>query len=86
MTTNYLNNKEKVVVANFKVDSIKAQSSKLRKDLIKAMDQSMKVKELKEVLKVEKKLVIQKDNEVQDAFLRTEIGRASCRERVFALV
>ena len=71
MTIDYSNNKEKVVVANSKVDSIKAQSSKLRKDLIKAMDQSMKVKELKEVLKVEKKLVIQKDDEIQAAFLKT---------------
>ena len=49
-------------MANFKVDSIEAESSKLRKDLIEAMDQSTKakekVKELKEALKVEKKLVI----------------------------
>ena len=62
-------------MANSKVDSIKAQSSKLRKDLIKAMDQSMKVKELKEVLKVEKKLVIQKDNEIQAALLKTDEER-----------
>ena len=68
MTSDYLNSKKKVVVANSKVDSIKAESSKWRKDLIKAMDQSTKakenVKELKDVLKVEKKLVIQKDEEV----------------------
>ena len=55
-------------MANSKVDSIKAESSKWRKDLIKAMDQSTKakenVKELKDVLKVKKKLVIQKDEEV----------------------
>ena len=63
-------------MANSKVDSIEVESSKLRKDLIKAMDQSTKakekVKELKEALKVEKKLVIQKDKEVQAAFLRTD--------------
>ena len=63
-------------MANSKVDSIKAESLKLRKDLIEAMDQSTKakekVKELKEVLNVEKKLVIQKDEEVQAALLRTD--------------
>ena len=60
-------------MANSKVDSIKAKSSRLRKDLIEAMDQSTmakeKVKELKEALKVEKKLVILKDKEVQATFL-----------------
>ena len=79
MTTDYLNSEEEVVVANSKVDSIEVESSKLRKDLIKAMDQSTKakekVKELKEALKVEKKLVIQKDKEVQAAFLRTDEER-----------
>ena len=65
-----------MVVANSKVDSVEAKSSRLRKDLIEAIDQSTnakeKVKKLTEALKVEKKLVIQKDNEVQDAFLRTD--------------
>ena len=68
LTTDYLSNKEKVVVANSKVDSVEAESSRLRKDLIEAIDQSTKVKEkakeMKEALKVEKKLVIQKDKEV----------------------
>ena len=72
----YLSSEEKVVVANSKVDSVEAKSSRLRKDLIEAIDQSTKAKEkvkkLTEALKVEKKLVIQKDNEVQDAFLRTD--------------
>ena len=61
------------MVANSKVDSIEAESSRLRKDLIEAMDQltmaKEKVKELKEALKVEKKLVIPKDEEVQATFL-----------------
>ena len=74
--TDYLNNEEKVVVANSKVNSIDTESLKLRKDLIKAMDQltkaKEKVKELKEALKVEEKLVIQKDEEVQVALLRTD--------------
>ena len=46
------------------------------KDLIKAMNQSTKakkrVKELKEALKVEKKLIIQKDEEVQSTLLKTD--------------
>ena len=66
----------KVVVANSKVKSLEAKSSKLRKDLIETMDQVMKakekVKELKDVLKVEKRLVIQKDEEVQAALLKTD--------------
>ena len=64
------------MVANSKVDSIKAESSNLRKDLIEAMDQATKakekVKELKDALKVEKKLVIQKEKEVQAALLKTD--------------
>ena len=75
----YLNSEEKVVVANSKVDSIEAESLKLRKDLIEAMDQSTKakenVKELKKALNVKKKLVIQKDEEVQAAFLRMDKER-----------
>ena len=64
------------MVANSKVDSIESESSKLRKDLIEAMEQvtkaKEKVKELKDALKVEKKLVIQKDKEVQATLLKTD--------------
>ena len=70
---------KKVVVANSKVDSVEAKSSQLKKDMIEVMDQSPKakekVKELKEALKIENKLVVQKDKEVQDAFLRTDEER-----------
>ena len=63
-------------MANSKVESLEAKSSKLRKDLIETMDQVMKakekVKELKDVLKVEKRLVIQKDEEVQAALLKID--------------
>ena len=63
-------------MANSKVDSVETESSRLWKDLIEAMDQSTKakekVKELKEALKIEKKLVIQKDKDVQAALLRTD--------------
>nr|POE50396.1 hypothetical protein CFP56_35569 [Quercus suber] len=73
LTTNYLGSEEKVV-ANSKVNSVEAKSSRSRKDLIEAMDQVMeakkKVKELKDELKIEKKLVIQKDKEVQATLLK----------------
>nr|POE75827.1 hypothetical protein CFP56_05097 [Quercus suber] len=76
LMTDYLNSEEKVVVANSKVNSIKAKSLKLRKDLIKAMDQATKakekVKDLRDTLKVEKKLVIQKDEDVRAALLKTD--------------
>ena len=49
--TDYLNSEEKVVMANSKIDSIEAESSKLRKDLIEAMDQSIKDKEKVKELK-----------------------------------
>ena len=72
------------MVANSKVDFVEVESSRLRKDLIEAMDQSTKaiekVKELKEALKVEKKLVIQKDEEDQAALLRMD----KKREKVIA--
>ena len=55
---NYLSSEEKIVVANSKVDSVEAESLRLRKDLIEAMDQSnknkKKVKKLKEALKLRK--------------------------------
>lgn len=73
MTTDYLSSEEKVV-ANSKVNSVEAKSLRSRKDLIEAMDQVMeakkKVKELKDELKIEKKLVIQKDKEVQATLLK----------------
>ena len=75
----YLSSEEKVVVANSKVDSIEAKSLKLRKDLIEAMDQvtkaKEKVKELRVALKVEKMLVIQKNEEIQVALLKIDEER-----------
>ena len=37
LMTDYLSNEEKVVMANSKVYSVKAESSRLRKDLIEAL-------------------------------------------------
>ena len=67
-TTNYLNSEKKVVVANSKLKFVEVESSKLRKDLIEAIDEidkaKEKIKELSEELRVEKMLVIQKDEEI----------------------
>ena len=75
LTTNYLGIEEKVGVVNSKLESVEVESSKLRKDLIEAMDEvnraKEKIKELNEALKVEKMLEVQKDEEVQAALLRT---------------
>ena len=70
----YLSIEEKVVIAQSKAEFAEAESSRLRKDLVEAMDQAMKSKEkadeLKKALKVEKKLVTQKDDELQAALLQ----------------
>ena len=62
ITIDNLNTEEKVVVANSKVESVEVECSKLRKDLIVAMnernDMNEKIKELTEALHVEKVLVI----------------------------
>nr|POE81754.1 hypothetical protein CFP56_19954 [Quercus suber] len=62
LTTNYLGVEEKVVVVNSKLESVEVENSKLRKDLIEAMDEvnraKEKIKELNEALKVEKMLII----------------------------
>ena len=66
-------------MANSKIESVEAENSKRRKDLIEAMDKANKaeekLKELSEELKVKKMLVIQKDKEVQAALLRTDSER-----------
>ena len=55
-------------MANSKMVSIEAESSKLRK-------------ELKDALKVEKKLVIQKDEEVQTTLLKMDKEREKVIEK-----
>ena len=79
ITTNYLNMEEKVVVANSKVESVKVECSKLRKDLIVTMNErnnmNEKIKELTKALHVEKALVVQKDEEIQVALLKIDAER-----------
>ena len=64
------------MVANWNLESVEAESSKLRKDLIVAMDEmnkaNEKIRELTEALRVEKALVVQKDEEIQAALPRTD--------------
>ena len=74
MTTNYLAAKEKLVMANSWVETTKAESSKLRKDLIDAMGEAnnakTKLKEVSNELRIEKMLDIQRDEEIQSAMLK----------------
>ena len=75
----YLSTEEKVLVTNSKLEFVEAESSKLRKDPIAAMDETNKakekIKELKEAVRVEKMLVIQKDGKIQAALLKTNAKR-----------
>ena len=68
ITTEYLTNKERVVMANSKVEALEAKSSKLRKNIITAMDGGNKEKEqvkaLTKELQVEKLLTMQKDEQL----------------------
>ena len=67
------------MVANSKLEFVEVKSSKLRKDLIVAMDETSKanekIKELSKALRVEKMLVIQKDEEIQATFLKTNVEK-----------
>ena len=62
MTSNYLTTEERVVIASSRAEATETESSRLRKDLIKAMDQANKAKaKLKEVsnqLRTKKMLAI----------------------------
>ena len=67
------------MVANSKVESVKVECSKLRKDLIatknETNDAKHKIRQLTEALHVEKVLVVQKDEKIQVALLRTNTER-----------
>ena len=66
-------------MATSKVESIEVECSQLKKDLIVAMnertDTNQKVKEFTEALRMEKALVVQKDEEIQVALLKTNDER-----------
>nr|POE61489.1 hypothetical protein CFP56_46519 [Quercus suber] len=80
ITTNYLNIEEKVVAATSKAESVEVECSQLKNDLITIMNErneaNQKIKELTNALRVEKALVIQKDEEIQSALLKTDEERA----------
>ena len=77
ITTQYLANEEKAVMANSKVEALKAKASGLRNDLGAAMDALNASKEqakvLTEQLESEKQLVKQKDNLLASAAQRMKI-------------
>lgn len=66
-------------MATSKVESVEVECSQLKKDLIVAInertDTNQKVKEFTEALRMEKALVVQKDEEIQVALLKTNDER-----------
>ena len=66
-------------MATSKVESMKVECSQLKKDLIAVMNErnevNQKIKELTEALHVEKALVVQKDEEIHAALLKTDEER-----------
>ena len=80
ITTQYLANKEKAVVANSKVEALETEASGLRNDLGAAMDALNASKEqakvLTEQLEFEKQLVKQKDDLLDSAVQRMKIAVA----------
>ena len=62
------------MTANSRAKVVEAESSRLRKDLIEAMDQAneatAKLKKVSNQLKIEKMLVVQKDEEIQSTMLK----------------
>ena len=80
ITTQYLANEEKAVVANSKVKALEAEASGLRKDLVAAMDalntSKEQVKVLTEQLESEKQSVKQKDELLATATQRMKVAIA----------
>ena len=71
ITTELLTKEEKAIVAGSKAEMLEVESSKLRKELIVAMDEGNstkeKVKALTEELRVEKLLIVREDEQMQVA-------------------
>lgn len=74
LTADYLVREGRAVTANSRAEATKPKNLRLRKDMIEAMDQASEAKaNLKEVsdqLKIEKMLIIKKDEEIQLAMLK----------------
>ena len=71
ISSEYLSQKEKVVVVGSKVEALEDNVVNLKKDLIATMDEAKlakeKAKALANELKVEKQLTVQKDKQLQAA-------------------
>ena len=80
ITTQYLANEEKAVVANSKVEALEAEASGLRKDLITTMDSlnisKEQVRVLTEQLDVERQSVKQKDELLAAAAQKMKVAVA----------
>ena len=80
ITTEFLTHKEKVAMVGFKVEALEVESSKLKKELISAMDKGNttkeKVKALTEELRVKKLLTMQRDEQLQVANQKVKIVAA----------
>ena len=67
------------MVATSKAKSVEVECARLKKDFMAFMnernDANQKIKELTEALRVEKALVVQKDEEIQAALLKTDKER-----------
>ena len=84
VTTQYLANEEKAIVANSKVEALETEASGLRNDLGVAMDalnaSKEKTKVLTEQLESEKQMVKQKDDLLANASQRMKIAVAKATE------
>ena len=80
ITTEFLTHKEKVAMVGSKVEALEVESSKLKKELISAMDErnitKEKVKALIEELRVKKLLTVQRDEQLQVANQKVKIMAA----------
>ena len=82
ITAEYLTQEAMVASVKSKMEALEAESSKLKKDLIVAMDEANtlkeKVKTLSDNLKVEKQLTLEKDEQLLAAKekLKTIIAKA----------
>ena len=84
ITSEYLSQEAKVVSAVSKVETLKAENSKLEKDLIIAMDEANTLKEKIKVmgddLRVERQLTMEKDEQLQAAKEKIETIAAKAVE------
>ncbi|KAL0015669.1 hypothetical protein SO802_002738 [Lithocarpus litseifolius] len=80
ITSEYLSHEVKAMAAGSKVEALEAENSKLRRDLISAMDEANSAKEKAKTptddLKVKKQLIVQKGKQLQAANQKVKIVAA----------